>query len=535
MSGVLTADPSIEGAIREKAQKLVNEVAHSREHPAEWLRHTMAVDPKSGEEFFFHFDKGWEWQREELSSYLRERISLRLKARQLGVSWLGIGYCEWKCLTLPGTRALCVSTNETEAVKLINRAWDLWENSPEHLRFGMKVIKPQKGRPSTQIQWEAADGRISSLLAMTSAPRAGHGETAGVVFLDEFGRHPYAAESLKAFIPVIADGGQLIIVSTANGYGNEFYNLWTDADDRGINAVFLGADKHPGRDAAWFTGMRQTLSTADMSEQYPLNAAEAFLGTAGCWFDTDALGRYAEKAREPAYRFDFVVEEDGKRGTMAKRSDGRIRLYDPPEKGREYAVYIDAATGRGRDFTSMTVIDLETMNIAAELHGKIDSDLAAEQAHFLGRWFNTARIAVELGGGYGDAIIISLRDGKKGRKPYPKLYRHVQDNRPDWKQNITYGFPITTKTRPLIINQLEQAIREESLPHIPMETILECQTFVRRDTLPSPRASEGTNDDRVMSLAGALEMFRRYGSHPHDARSSRRREKKAYQPDYAWS
>jgi hypothetical protein len=140
-----------------------------------------------------------------------------------------------------------------------------------------------------------------------------------------------------------------------------------------------------------------------------------------------------------------------------------------------------------------------------------------------------------MGGGFGEPVIISLRDGRHGRRPYPKLYRHVQDDRPDFKQNITYGFPITTKTRPLIINALEVAIREEALPHIPMETILECKTFVRRDTLPSPRAADGTNDDRVMSLAGALEMYRRYGSHPLDVRTSRKRKKREYVHDYAWS
>jgi hypothetical protein len=174
------------------------------------------------------------------------------------------------------------------------------------------------------------------------------------------------------------------------------------------------------------------------------------------------------------------------------------------------------------------------MMVCAELHGKIDPDLAAEQCHFLGRWYNTARLAVELGGGYGDSIIIPLRDGKNGRKPYPKLYRHVQDDRPDFRQNATYGFPITTKTRPLIVNQMEKALREESLPHLPMETILECQTFVRRDTLPSPRAADTCNDDRVMALAGALEMYRRYGIHPHDARSFRKNRRK-YVADYEWS
>jgi hypothetical protein len=128
-----------------------------------------------------------------------------------------------------------------------------------------------------------------------------------------------------------------------------------------------------------------------------------------------------------------------------------------------------------------------------------------------------------------------LRDGKQGRRAYPKLYRHVQDDRPDWKVNATYGFPVNAKTRPLMISVLEAAIREELLPHIPMATILELKTFVRRDTLPSPRAAEGTNDDRVMSLAGALELYRRYGTHPKDVRTSRKRKKREYVPDYAWS
>src|SRR4029450_4363351 len=244
VSGVIEANPSVEGLVRAEAERRINEYGAALVHPANWLRHTMAVDPKTGEEFRFHFDGGWEWQRDELSSYMHDQLILRLKARQLGVSWLGIGYCEWKCLTSPGTRALAISTGETESAKLINRAWDLWENSPEHMRFQAEIIKPTKGRPSTQIQWRFPDGRISSLLAMPSSPRAGHGETAGVVFLDEFGRHPYAGDSWKAFLPVVADGGQLLIVSTANGYGNEFYELWTNAEDRGITAKFLGADLH---------------------------------------------------------------------------------------------------------------------------------------------------------------------------------------------------------------------------------------------------------------------------------------------------
>lgn len=532
----VTVAVDLQEQVRDRIREMLQEVEDARAHPADLLKHTKAIDPKTGEEFFFHFDNGWEWQREELESFAGHQVIVRLKARQLGESWLGIGYCLWKCLTLPGTRTLCVSINEIEASKLVNRAWDLWESLPEHLRFDGRVIKPLKYRPSTRIEWEFPGGEVSALIAMPSTPKAGHGETAAVAFLDEFARHQYAGESWKAFIPTIADGGQIVVVSTANGYGNEFYNLWTNAEDRDLDARFLGADLHPGRDDNWFKRMRKRLSTADMSEQYPLNAAEAFLGTSGCWFSTDALAYYAEHLREPQFRFNFITDpETGAKATIAQRSDGWIAVYDKPEETKEYALYADVATGRGLDFTCAYVIDLSNMNIAAELHGKIDPDLAAEQLHFLGRWYGTARLAVEMGGGFGEAVVIPLRDGKRGRRPYPKLYRHVQDDRPDYKQNITYGFPVTSKTRPLIVSGLERAIREHALPHIPMQTILECKTFVRAETMPSPRAADGTNDDRVMALAGALEMFRRYGDHPLDMRRSRRRERREYVPDNSWS
>ena len=108
------------------------------QHPAEWLRHTKAVDPKTGEEFFFHFHEGWEWQRDELTDFTEEQMILRLKARQLGVSWLGIGYCSWKCLTSPGTRALG-HLRRGDGVLQAHQS-RLGGDSPEHLRFSAEVM-----------------------------------------------------------------------------------------------------------------------------------------------------------------------------------------------------------------------------------------------------------------------------------------------------------------------------------------------------------------------------------------------------------
>jgi hypothetical protein len=52
---------------------------------------------------------------------------------------------------------------------------------------------------------------------------------------------------------------------------------------------------------------------------------------------------------------------------------------------------------------------------------------------------------------------------------------------------------------------------------------MECRTFVRQKTLPSPRAQEGANDDRVMAFGIALEMYRLYGRHVKRARRTPRK------------
>jgi hypothetical protein len=535
VSIVVEADARTQTLLRERFLQLETERNAALADPKAFLTLTRAVDSRSGDEFTFEFgeNSGWGWQGGVLDDFRTHQITLALKARQLGVSWIAIGYALWKVVSTPGTKALAVSINETEAGVLINRAFDLWESLPEHVKSGVKMIKPYKSRPSTRLEFEHEDGRISSLVAMPATPKAGHGQVATLVLLDEHARHQYAEEGWKAFIPVIADGGQIIIISTANGIGGLFYDLWMNADDRGVHTIFLPWNLHPERDEGWYERIARALPEHDRAEQYPLNPADAFLGTAGCWFDTEALQWYSERVRKPKYRFDFKADENGGRAQIIKSKAGQIRLYDKPEKDKQYCLSADIATGRGTDYSSATVLDLTNANICAQFHGKIDPDLFAEQLHFLGKWFNDAWLAPEMGGGYGEPVVLSLRDGRKGRPPYRKLYMHRIEDRPDYKKHITYGYPITNKTRPQVINQLEQWIRERSLPHMPLEVILECKTFIRRDTLPSPRAAEGTNDDRVMDLAIGLDLYRQRGHHPHDTRRARR-SGRPYVPEASW-
>lgn len=246
-------------------------------------------------------------------------------------------------------------------------------------------------------------------------------------------------------------------------------------------------------------------------------------GTA--YFDNEALSGYADLAAKALYRFDFESVPGGHRASRRHHDNGRIRVYAEPKEEHKYAIGADVASGSGEDYSAAYVVDLGSMEIVAEFHGKLDEDLYAEQLHFLGRWHQTALIAVEHQGGFGNATLTALRDGKGGRPPYPNLYRHKLELQVDLPTTKRYGYPITQQTRNVLLTGLAQAIREHSLPYMPESLRHECSTFVNHDTGTSPRAQDGCHDDRVMAAAVTLEMYRQKGHHPD--RESRIANRKA--------
>jgi len=234
-----------------------------------------------------------------------------------------------------------------------------------------------------------------------------------------------------------------------------------------------------------------------------------------CAFDLTALNEYGKTVPDPLYRCDFKPRGIGDKAALRKSDTGRLRVYRQPDEHSTYAIGADVATGRGQDYSCAYVVDLHDMGLVAEFHGKLDPDIFAEQLHFIGRWYNGALVAVESAGGWGEPVVIALRDGKGGRPPYPRLYQHRLDSSVAMDTVQRFGFPINTKTRPQVLSQLEKAIRERALPWISQHLLNECLTFCEfEEGTPSPRAQPGCHDDAVMAAAITLELYRQRGHHP---------------------
>lgn len=553
MTAVLPEDPVAREVFRQELRNLY-EVDLCKSHPAYLAHFVTCVDTRTGDTFDFQTltpeecdrhgllfkGDGWHWQRELLDWWLENDQSVALKGRQLGVTWAAGLLALWHLLYKAGTDVLVYSIKEDDAVEVIQRIWGMFQSLPPHLRNGVRVLKPSRGLPTTEIIVEHPDGRISTITGMASTKSAGHGRTAALVIFDEASRQEYAREAWKAVVPASADkGGRILVISTANGMsggdgdGNFFHHLWSKAggaDYPRLAKKFLGWWLHPDRDEHWYETVG--LNSDDRAEQYPNDPEEAFLMSGSPWFELEHIKWYAANGvREPLYRCVWESDpKDPRKATLTKGDDLPILVFKEPDPSHKYAIAVDSATGGGTDYTVAVVIDLMTAEIAAEAQAKWDEDIASEQLHFLGAWYGTsdkkALIAVENQGGYGTPIIVGLRDGKHGRPRYARLYRHRGLTRTEQATTSEYGFPMSVKTRPQVLSQLREWVRDHELPWMSDGMLSECRTFVRADTKPSPRAADGCNDDRVMAYAIALELFRQFGEMPKDIRRKARAEKK---------
>lgn len=454
------------------------------------------------------------------------------KARQLGITLVSCAYALWKMLFQPGSASVAFSYEEGEAKKLVEAAWAMFQGLPDMLKAHVEVITPlRRDIPSEWIRLRHKDNRISTFQAVPATGKHGHGSRVSFAIMDEVAKQDYSRQIYEAIVPAtLSRGGKVVMISTADGVsnletgeGNFFHHLYATRKEKGLHYVFLPWSAEPTRGEQWYQDVALSLPEVERNRQYPLNEHDGFMLSGLLYFDREALDWYRKNVEPPADSGQFVVKGRRNADFMFLR-DGLIEVYEQPRGGGKYAIAVDTATGRGTDYTSADVIDLESGAICAHLHGKLEAPRAAIQLHYLGKWFNTALIAVERGGGYGDALIIALRDGNENLPAYPKMYRHKTFTRGNKPLSEEYGFPMTQKSRPQVLNELSSWLRQRLFPYMTAGHMDELGTFVYADTNPSPRAQEGCNDDRVMSLALAVEMYRQFGRHPDKRRTWKKRK-----------
>ena len=237
-------------------------------------------------------------------------------------------------------------------------------------------------------------------------------------------------------------------------------------------------------------------------QEYPEDDVTCFLATARACFDLAALQQAAERIAAESAPEMLAALKDA-RGQDIGIAPARLSVWKRPEKGRLYVVGADVGEGlAGGDASCACVLDRETGEQVAELHGRVPPDRFGHLLDALGRLYKLAMVAVERNN-HGHSTLNTLRNVCR----YPRLYYHVRYDQ-SGKGKPTLGWPTDQATKPILVDDLAAAIASGHLIIHSPELVDECFTFVTTDT-GSQEAQEGKFDDRVMASGIAWQARKR--------------------------
>lgn len=415
----------------------------------------------------------WPEQEETLEVISCNLLTVILKARQLGLTWLCLAYGLWLLLFRPIATVLLFSRRDDEAIYLLDgRLKNMYELLPEWLQVPQYLAKDN----SHEMVFDTG----STALAFPTS--AGDSYTATFALVDEADLVPDLNRLMRAVKPTIDNGGQMVLLSRADKSrpNSEFKNVYRGAK-RKLNSwahVFLPWHVHPKRDDEWYARQRadiesRTGSDDDLKEQYPATDLEAL------------APRILDKRFNPTWVEECYQEwpalGPGQLWPTTPAVSG-LRVYRLPERGQLYVIGADPAEGNPQsDDSAFDVLNLVTGEQVASCYGKLEPQVFASYIDQVGTFYHMAHVLVERNN-HGHTVLAWL--GEHSRLGV--LYG--DDSREGWR---------TTKTSKIkLYDTTAQTLRDKDLIIHDFKTLTQLQS-IEASTLAAP---EGDYDDSAMAL-----------------------------------
>ena len=328
----------------------------------------------------------------------------------------------------------------------------------------------------------------------------------------------------------LSTGGQVIVISTPNGYDKIYYEIY-DQSIQGMNDFVISElhwenDPRFTKDLVWIKTkdiIHYLLNREDYNDSLKLvekdqdkfndlkrkgykpysswfeemckklkfdrrkisqELESAFLGSGDNVIPIETIDNIKEK----------MIEEP--KETYAS---GQLWVWEEAQLDHKYIMGIDVSRGDSEDFTSICVIDFEERKQVMEYLGKIPPDLAADLAFKWGNLYK-AYIVIDITGGMGVATSRKLQE-----LGYRDLYVEGANTADKWKYDPKLlekipGINFNNK-RSQIVSSLEEGLRHGFI--VKSHRLLnELYTFVFVNGRPNHM--KGKHDDLIMAMAMAL-------------------------------
>jgi hypothetical protein len=425
--------------------------------------------------------KLWDSQQAVAEAFEAHRLVVVLKARQLGLSWLGIAFALWHLVLHPVSTCLLFSKRDDESMDLLARLREMSRRLPDWLKPPPPVV-------DNGHELSFPDG--SRALAFPTT--AGDSYTATLAIVDEADLVPNLDALLRATKPTVDAAGRLLLIGRADQSRPEspFKRIYRAAKEgkSDWHPIFLSWRDRPDRSEEWYAAQKKDIeartgSLDALHEQYPQSDLEALSPRS---LDKRLPGGWLAACFEPA-----VPIQLGRAAPLdvARRAPPipQLVVYALPEPGRAYVVGADPAEGSPTsDDSALVVLDSDTGEEVASLAGKLEPGVFAAHIHAIALWYNRAHVMIERNN-HGHAVILWLRDNS------PLLLLSGHDSKAGWHT--------TTKGKALLYDTAAEAFRD-SATTLHSEATYHQLASIEGATL---RAPEGQRDDRAVSFALALQ------------------------------
>jgi hypothetical protein len=412
-----------------------------------------------------------------LKDFVDHRFNIILKSRQLGISTLGAAYAVWLAVFYRDKNILVIATklsvamNFIKKVKVALKGMPRWLLLPEIVSNNKQTVEFSNG---------------SSIKAIPTSEDAGRSEALSLLIVDEAAFVRNFDELWMGLYPTLVTGGRAIVLSTPNGVGGQYYDLYMKAisGENEFNPTKLPWDVHPEHDDEWFVNESKNLSERQVAQEFLCD----FAASGDTFLSVEDIDYLRTAVKRP-------LEKWG--------PDMGVWVWKYALSEHKYIISADVSRGDAADYSTFHVIDTEESEVVAEYKGKIPPDQFAILLNEAGMRYGKAVMCPE-NNTYGYAVIMKLHELN-----YPNLYyKNERDKYAYYKtgaQISKIGFTTSAQSRNQILTKLEEVLRNREVRCYSSRLYEEMKMFIWKGS--KAQAQKGSNDDLVISLAIGVWLY----------------------------
>jgi hypothetical protein len=444
--------------------------------------------------------KLYPYQERCVKAFQENRWAIVKCGRQMGKTTVIAAYLLWIACFHFEKYNLVASKDTDAAMDVMDRIRFGYEELPHWLKPGCLYFN----------RHEIVFDNNSSIKSTATTENTGRGRAVSLLMLDElaFVKGEIQGEMWTSLAPTLSTGGSCIVSSTPNGDQELFAQLWRGANtyageqvgDNGFYPVAIEWNEHPDRDASYKDEMIAKVGEEKWLQEYEC----AFLSSDPLLINTQIL--QLMKGVRPLY------------------IDKGFKFWKRFEPGRTYIVGCDVAEGIKKDFSTIEVLELDTLEQVAEFRSNTVKE---------GPFYQAIKWIIE--------VILAARDDRTGRKASVMwsfennsvgaaiaTLHYADEKFPEDAELISHvskatkgakiGMVTSLKSKSVAARDLKRLVERSSRPLVVKseELVTELKNYVQSGT-GAYHAKAGATDDLVAAMLIITRIINHIAAYEPDA------------------